>query len=239
MSDLERLKAVIAAIRNRRARIVAEHILAHGSVTTEELSITYGYTHPPRAARDLRELGIPIETFKVKSSTGRTIAAYRFADLAQTSTDQSAGRRAFSKQFKRYLIETAGARCAICQQSFEERHLQIDHRIPYSIAGDGSADREPDSFMLLCAPCNRAKGWSCEHCPNQTGKSAETCRNCYWASPQAYTHVATQPIRRLELVWRSDEVQQYDDLATYAQQQGLSLADYIKRLLQALLDQQA
>ncbi len=83
MDDQEQFRALIAAIRNKRPRIVAEHILAHGSVTTEELTDLYGYNHPPRAARDLRELGIPLETFKVKNKEGRTIAAYRFGDTSQ------------------------------------------------------------------------------------------------------------------------------------------------------------
>lgn len=236
MSDYEQLKILIDAIRNKRARIVAEHILTHGFVTTEDLATTYGYNHPPRAARDLRELGIPLETFKVKNSVGRTIAAYRFADLSQASAGKSLGRRTFSKQFKQHLLTANGTHCAICQTTFAERYLQIDHRVPYSIAGDGSTERALQDFMLLCAACNRAKAWSCEHCPNQTEKSTETCRSCYWASPQAYTHIATQPIRRLELVWRSDEVQQYDDLVGRAKQHGLTLAEYIKRTLQALID---
>lgn len=39
-----------------------------------------GYEHAPRAARDVRELGIPLETYKIKDSTGKSIAAYRFGD---------------------------------------------------------------------------------------------------------------------------------------------------------------
>jgi hypothetical protein len=56
-----------ASITNKRARIVIEHIMMHGFITTEDLETTYGYNHPPRAVRDVRESGIPLETFKVKS----------------------------------------------------------------------------------------------------------------------------------------------------------------------------
>jgi len=63
---IERLKAV----KGKRARIVVEHILKHGYITTEDLEKKYGYSHPPRAARDVREQGIPLETFRATSSDG-------------------------------------------------------------------------------------------------------------------------------------------------------------------------
>jgi hypothetical protein len=62
-----------ASITNKRARIVIEHIMKHGFITTENLETTYGYNHPPRAARDVRESGIPLDTFKVKSKEGKSI----------------------------------------------------------------------------------------------------------------------------------------------------------------------
>jgi hypothetical protein len=57
----------LSAVRNKRARAVIEHILAHGSISTEVLKNVYGYDHPPRAAKDVRDEGIPLETFRVKS----------------------------------------------------------------------------------------------------------------------------------------------------------------------------
>ena len=73
---IERLKTV----KGKRALMVVNHIREHGYITSEELENTYGYDHPPRAVRDVREQGIPIETYRVKSSDGRSIAAYRFGD---------------------------------------------------------------------------------------------------------------------------------------------------------------
>lgn len=37
----------VQTITNRRAKIVFDHILAHGFITTEDLEKTYGYNHPP------------------------------------------------------------------------------------------------------------------------------------------------------------------------------------------------
>ena len=70
-----------------------------------------------------------------------------------------------SKAFKAALVEANGSRCHICFQEYEERYLQIDHRVPYEVAGDVAFDqRDTGSYMLLCGSCNRAKSWSCEHC---------------------------------------------------------------------------
>ena len=60
----------------KRPSIVIEHILKYGSVTTEDLEKKYGYKHPPRAIRDVKELGIPIVKTSAKSSDGKTIAEY-------------------------------------------------------------------------------------------------------------------------------------------------------------------
>jgi hypothetical protein len=65
---------LIETITNKRAKIVIDHILKHGFITTEDLEVTYGYNHPPRAARDVREAGIPLETFSIKSKQGKSIA---------------------------------------------------------------------------------------------------------------------------------------------------------------------
>ena len=49
---------LLESVEAKRPRTVIDHILAHGYVTTEDLKERYGYNHPPRAARDVRELGI-------------------------------------------------------------------------------------------------------------------------------------------------------------------------------------
>ena len=71
--------SVLNAVTNKRARFVIDTILEKGYCSTEDLK-NGGYEHAPRAARDVRELGIPLETYKIKDSTGKSIAAYRFGD---------------------------------------------------------------------------------------------------------------------------------------------------------------
>ena len=154
---IEKLKSVSA----KRPKTVIDHILKHGFVTTEELNELYNYDHAPRAARDVRELGIPLETFRVKGKSGRMIAAYRFGDPSTVRDGKIGGRKAWSKEFKNQLVSINGERCAICFTRYEERYLQIDHRVPYEVGGDPKNGLNLTDFMLMCGSCNRAKSWSC------------------------------------------------------------------------------
>jgi hypothetical protein len=73
------------SVTAKRPKAVISHILQHGFVTTEELKNIYGYNHPPRAARDVREHGIPLNTFRVTGSDGKKIAAYKFGDVSKAT----------------------------------------------------------------------------------------------------------------------------------------------------------
>jgi len=221
----------VQLITNKRAKVVIDHILAHGFITTEDLEKTYGYNHPPRAARDVRESGIPLETFKIKSQDGKTIAAYKFGDLLSLQTNRVAGRILFSKEFKHSLFVAGGGHCQVCNGVFEERYLQVDHRVPYEVAGD-TADRALEHYMLLCGSCNRAKSWSCEHCYNwKDEKQPQICMQCYWGDPKNYNHIAMEEVRRLDIQWSGDEIRYYDELKIIAVKNGLELPLFIKKMI--------
>jgi hypothetical protein len=219
---IELCKSVTA----KRPKTVIEHVLKHGHITTEQLKNDYGYDHPPRAARDVRELGIELETFRVASASGRKIAAYRFADPTKTKFRRFSGRTGLSKKIKDQLIEKYGCRCFIYLETIDERYLQIDHRVPYAVAGD-SNELKTEDFMLLCGSANRAKSWSCEHCENWNNiKDPNICISCYWAYPEKYSHVAMRQIRRVDLVWEGDSISQYEHLKAQAKQAGVDLPDF-------------
>ena len=222
----------ITSITNKRAKIVIEHIMKHGFITTEDLETIYGYNHPPRAARDVREAGIPLETFKVKSKEGKSIAAYRFGDLEQIQKNRVEGRIAFSKEFKKKLYEQFEGHCSICNAAFEERYLQIDHRLPYQVGGDIDVERKISDFMLLCSSCNRAKSWSCEHCDNWNEiKNLKICLSCYWGTPEKYTHIAGKDIRRMDLQWAGEEVKYYDAIKLIAEKNDKELPEFVKEII--------
>ena len=208
-SFLDKLNSVTA----KRPKIVIQHILEHGFVTTEELEQLYGYKHAPRAARDVRELGIPLEMYRVKSSDGRSIGAYRFGNpaLAENAVSKTVGRTALSKALKKALIEKFGSKCFIYLQPMDEKILQVDHRIPYEIGGEQD-ETDLDCFMLLSPSANRAKSWTCEHCPNWENKNAEFCMKCFWAHPENYSHIAGKEQRQLIITFTGDEIEDYNKL---------------------------
>lgn len=61
---IKRLNSITA----KRPATIIKHILKKGYITSEEIKNIYGYNHPPRAIRDVREQGIPIVTYRVKDN---------------------------------------------------------------------------------------------------------------------------------------------------------------------------
>ena len=228
---------LLRSVSARRPRTVIDHILEHGQITTEELRDIYGYNHPPRAVRDVREHGIPIETFRVVGSDGRHIAAYRFGDPSEQRAAQLSGRTAFTTALKSSLIERFGARCNLYMETFPENELQIDHRVPFEISGDVELPDDPNEYMLLCASANRAKSWSCEHCENWQVREVSSCRSCYWAFPEQYSHVAMRDIRRLDIMWSGEEVRDYESLRDEAEGNDEALPVFVKNVLRSHLEQ--
>jgi hypothetical protein len=229
----ETMLALCRRVDAKRARTVIDHILKYGIITNEELGDLYGYDHPPRAIRDVRENGIPLITHNVVSpKTGRRMGAYTFDDISKIRGGRLGGRRAFPKQFKQDLIATYGARDALTGERLDERYLQIDHRIPYQVLGDDSGTLNIKDFMLLDASSNRAKSWSCEHCTNfLIMHDPAVCRLCFWASPENYEHIAGTPSRRVDLVWTGDEVLEFESLKQQALASGLEISSFLKRKL--------
>lgn len=224
----------LLSVTAKRPATIIRHILQYGSITSEEIKSLYGYNHPPKAVRDVREQGIPIETFRVKDSEGRNIAAYRFgsSDTMTDTVSKKAGRTALSKSLKKALIEQFGAKCFVYQEELDESLLQVDHRIPYEIGGERGSDVR--HYMLLCPSANRAKSWSCEHCQNWNIKDPSFCVDCFWSHPEKYTHIAGNTERRIVLTFTGDEVRDYDALVDYV---GVEKAEsFIKQLIKESLE---
>lgn len=222
------------SVTAKRPKTVIDHILKYGHITTEELKEKYGYNHPPRAVRDVREHGIPLETYRVTGSDGRKIAAYRFGDVCKRIFRKLSGRTGLSKKTKAFLIDKYGCKCFIYLEDMDEGELQIDHRVPYELGGDGeSIELNPDDFMLLSGSANRAKSWACEHCENwQILKKKEICLSCYWAYPGDYSHIAMRQIRRADLIWQGKEIEQYERLKRDAKESGQTIPEFVKQIIE-------
>jgi len=141
------------SVTGKRAKIVIDHILEHGYITTEDLEKTYGYSHPPRAARDVREQGIPLETFKVKSSDGRNIAAYRFGSLEDVHRGRLGGSALIPKR-ELDIIPICGSSHVKLSESFgKNTQMPNSHSEPGSQMSSKLPGRhQPMSKILIAAP---------------------------------------------------------------------------------------
>jgi hypothetical protein len=204
---------LLNSVEAKRPRTVIQHILLHGFITSQELKDMYGYNHPPRAIRDVREHGIPIVTYRTKGTDGRSIAAYKFGNPtdAKKIPAKSAGRTVLSKTLKQALIEKYGSKCFVYLEPMDEKLLQVDHRIPYEIVGE-KTKRTLEQYMLLSPSANRAKSWTCEHCENWKRKEPAFCVKCFWASPEDYEHIAGTQQRIISIVFTGNEIEDYKRL---------------------------
>ncbi len=220
----EELLTRIAQVTNKRARLVLDTIAEKGNITTEELQ-RLGYEHAPSAARDVRELGFTLVTTMVKNANGKRMAQY---SLALNVEAGKTGRLQLPKKERDTIIGTAGGKCQLCGATHD---LQVDHRVPYQVAGE-SLKGSANPYMVLDGTCNRRKSWICEHCPNlMRYKKVSTCKSCYWANPEQHTHVAMEELRRVDLVFSGKETKAFDKLRTRCQQQGVSVPDGLKELV--------
>ena len=227
---VELATAYLAQSPNSRAAKAIRLMLDQGFATTHDLNML-GYNHPPRAIGDVKDLGLPVVADMVRGPDGRRMASYRFGTAADIRAGQ-VGRTNFSKTFKAELIEANGSMDEITRAKHPARNLQIDHRVPYRVGGDeGLATNDTGAFMLLDAKSQRAKSWSCEHCRNYVElRDPAICRRCFWAFPDDYDHIAMQPERRVDIVWRGAETADFNQLAQRATQESLSLAELLKKL---------
>lgn len=215
----------ISEITDKRPKMLLDGIVANGAFSTDDLK-QLGYNQAPRAAADVRELGIRLKTTIVKNSTGGRMARYTFADEPLEFNKQ--GRQQVPKKLRQKLISDSNGRCDICSA---ENNLQIDHKIPYAIAGE-SDKKQVKPYQVLCGSCNRTKSWSCEHCENMKLRDPAVCRSCYWADQKDYEHVAMRPERRIDVVWVGEETMNFDTLRKQAEKNGRTAAEEIKFLLQ-------
>ena len=231
----EEFLVLLNSITAKRPQTVIQHILKHGFITSQDLKDLYGYNHPPRAVRDVREQGIPLVTYRIEGTDGRKIAAYKFGDPDDVGNviSKSAGRTALSKALKQALIEKYGAKCFIYHAIMDENILQVDHRVPYEIGGEPD-ENDIEKYMLLCPSANRAKSWACEHCENWIKKVIAFCVVCYWASPDEYEHIAGNQERVISVMFTGDEVADYMRLIEIS---GIECAqDTIKQLIREFIN---
>ena len=117
------------------------------------------------------------------------------------------GRKNFTKADKIELCKTHSNRCFFCRGVFAGNELQIDHKIPYELAGNTEYEKfGRDALIPLCASCNRSKSWGCEGCDNFIIKEHKNCETCYWVNPDTYEHIAMRESLHLNVVFEKGEL---------------------------------
>lgn len=223
-------EAFVENNKTGRAVLALKAMLNAGFVTTDDLN-AMGYNHPPRAIADVRDQGIPVVTESVKNPDGRRMARYRLGTADSIRAGQ-VGRTNFPKNFRIALFAKYGSVDCITGAEHDPRSLQIDHRIPFRMAGDdGLATNDLDAFMLLDSKSQRAKSWACENCENfKSIRDTIICRRCFWAFPDQYEHVAMQEQRRTDIVWQGNDVSIHDALKLEASALGIDMAELLRKL---------
>lgn len=227
----------LKSVTDKRPRTVIEYLLDHGVVTNAQLEEECGYTHGPRAIRDVRERGFPIKTMR-RTINGKSVGVYAFdkpPKPGENLLSKKHGRTVLSDELRDKLIELYGSKCFITLVEVPKSELQVDHRIPYEIGGEPSHD-DLSKFMLLTGSSNRRKSWACEHCSNWDRTDPDFCATCFWAYPEHYTHVADNDERILMVEFTGSETEAYDRMR---KKFGELLPEIAKRIIIRELDLQS
>jgi hypothetical protein len=224
----EDVLAYAAKITKRRARLTIDAILDRGFITTEQIRGEIGQKQPPRAAQDAREAGLPLLNHNFTMPDGTKHSYYVFDLDDALDEGRLLGRKKPTKLFKKEMIRRYGRIHAFTGEPLPERVLQIDHRVPYAVAGDSADGLSVDDFMFLDAEYQRRKSASCEKCTNFEDKDADVCRGCYWASPESYSHSAGSQVRHLAVSWQGHEVDVFDAMRRIAAETSQTPQDFVK-----------
>jgi len=182
----------------KRGKVLLTMIFRNGSVTTEELEAV-GYRDAASAARDVRDRGIPLLTGK----TGR----YTLGRAKDIVNGRFNGRTIIPKAVKEKVLAHYGCVDWLTGATMPRTALTADHRIPFRVLGDPeNPDWRIEELMPLDKSSQRSKSWACEACENYRIRDPNICRKCFWAFPETYEHIAMEPLRRTDMVWRGSDV---------------------------------
>lgn len=215
---------------SKRGKILLEIILRSGSVTTEELEAV-GYRDAASAARDVRDTGIPLITGKARSKTGGRTARYTLGKAKDIIDGRFNGRTIIPKSVKEKVLAHYGCVDWLTGAAMPRTALTVDHRVPFRVLGDPKKpDWRIEELMPLDKSSQRSKSWACEACENYRIRDPDICRECFWAFPETYEHIAMEPLRRTDMVWRNSDVELHDRMKARAEAEGITMPEMLLRL---------
>ena len=218
------------AAGSKRGRVLLEMALRNGSVTTEELEAV-GYRDAASAARDVRDAGIPLVTGEARSKTGGRTGRYTLGKAKDIIHGRFHGRTIIPKAVKERVLAHYGCVDWLTGAVMPRTALTADHRIPFRVLGDPETpDWRIEELMPLDKSSQRSKSWACEACENYRIRDPDICRKCFWAFPETYEHIAMEPLRRTDIIWRGPDVDLHDRMKSRAEAEGITMSELLLRL---------
>lgn len=215
---------------SKRGKVLLNSILRNGSVTTEELEAA-GYRDAASAARDVRDAGIPLITGEARSSTGGRTGRYSLGSAGDIVEGRFNGRTIIPKTVRAKVLAHYGQVDWLTGAAMPATALTVDHRVPFRVLGDPEIpDWRLEELMPLDRSSQRSKSWACEACENYKLRQPETCRKCFWAFPENYEHIAMEPLRRTDVMWRGSDVALHDRMKARAEAEGITMSELLLRL---------
>ena len=215
---------------SKRGRVLLEMILHNGFATTEQLEAV-GYRDAASAARDIRDSGIPLVTGEARSKTGGRTGRYTLGRAKDIVDGRFNGRTIIPKSVKKKVLAHYGCVDWLTGATMPRTALTADHRIPFRVLGDPeNPDWRIEELMPLDKSSQRSKSWACEACDNYKIRDPNICRGCFWAFPETYKHIAMEPLRRTDVVWRDSDVELHDRMKARADADGITMSELLLRL---------
>lgn len=208
-------------------------MLSNGALTSSEM-LSFGHMHPARVIGDVRDQGIPVKTTTIFEQ-GKRYASYTLGKARDINRVKFGGRKAIPSYIKDMLVARSGMRCQLSEATLENTDLEVDHRIPFALAGEPVHPKCPTNYMLLSRSMQMKKSKECAGCPNlKKLKSVDNCKECYWASPEHYTHTAMRQEQVTNINWTDEDAISLAKIRELAISHGISVESLIKKTLTAI-----
>ncbi len=231
--ELKEYVELVYPYATKRAKWAIDELLSNGSLTSSEM-LEFGHMHPARVICDVRDQGIPVETTTIFEQ-GKRYASYKLGKAKDINRAKFGGRKTIPTCIKHILVARNGMQCQLSKATLQSTDLEVDHRIPFALAGEPKHPKCPSNYMLLSRSMQMKKSKECAGCPNlKKLNSVDNCNECYWASPEHYTHKAMRQEQVTSINWTDKDAISLAKIRELALSHGLSVESLIKNTLTAI-----
>lgn len=219
-----------------RAKAAADLLMEKGVITKYDFEETHvPVSQAPRAIRDLKDHGIPIETLrKISVPQAKTkVNRYTLGSIDNINTSMRYGRMYDPTGMKEKLAKLHGDVCVFCGKKLTAKDRELDHKLPVNIFGDLSPVERlnPDNYQLVCRGCNRLKREATSHGAfDDQREGMDIVKQNYWYDPVQYRKNRDDRLYAHNvIVWNtSKDIQAYKQISQYAKDSSKSFQEALK-----------